>query len=235
MEVMYDSTDVSQIPADATAVGGFLAGALIPATYPEVVRRWPHAHHLSIAVVAGEDGDCLDIEKGDATPADAPPWFHRQVKRGVGQPVLYANLSTMLAVIAALTEAGIQRHEYRLWTAHYTDQPHLCGPSEGLPTLADATQWTDHAHGRNLDQSLCAATFFGYGRPYVPADEASWEREYDQLLHRHTPRATIRRRALQRAMKKRVAQIIGVAEDSGWDTLNRESRLQQLLIRTGGK
>jgi hypothetical protein len=55
--------------------------------------------------------------------------------------------------MAALGSAGIKRPEYRAWVAHYTNVAHLEPGS-------NATQWTDKALARNLDESLCDPNFF---------------------------------------------------------------------------
>ncbi len=148
---MFDSVDLSQVPQSAQAVAGYVGGKW--PTYGEAVKRFPNAKHLSIAINATEDAECLDVETGDATPAEAPAWVHRQQSRGVRRPVLYANFSTMPQVVGALKGAGINPLlDVRLWVAHYTYVPHI-------PLGYDACQWTDRAMGRNLDQSLCVGTF----------------------------------------------------------------------------
>lgn len=149
--VMFDSVDLNTIPASARAVAGYVGGHW--PTFQGLVSRFPGAHHLSIAVNSSEDAECLDIENGDATPVEAPVWFRRQKARSVKRPCFYASLSIMSQVREALSHAGIQRGEYRLWVAHYTFVAHL---EPGY----DACQWTDRALGRNLDQSLCSPTFF---------------------------------------------------------------------------
>ena len=158
---MFDSTDISQIPASAQAVAGYVNGKW--QTYPHLVAAFPHAHVLSIAVSASADADCLDIETGDATPAQAAAWYARQKARGVARPCLYASAFIMdTEVIPAITRAGISRAGVRLWSAHYTRAAHICGPSScrELGIAADGTQWTNRAMGRNLDQSLLADDFF---------------------------------------------------------------------------
>ena len=148
---MYDSVDVSTVPLNAQAVAGYVGGSW--PTYLPLVQAFPKAKHLSIAIAASEDADCLDIETGDATPDEAPGWVRRQWARGVKRPCLYANLSTMPAVEAAL--AGIPRTRYRLWVAQYLipRRPHL-------PAGFDACQYDDQALGRNLDVSLLRSDFF---------------------------------------------------------------------------
>ena len=146
---MYDSTTVSEIPANPEAVAGYVGGHW--PTYPELVARFPRAKRLSIAVNASEDASCLDIEAGDATPQEALAWLQRQHNRGVKCPCLYASLDSMPAVKAAIST--VPRSRYRLWVADYTFFEHL-------PEGYDACQWTDKAHGRNLDQSICKPDFF---------------------------------------------------------------------------
>jgi hypothetical protein len=161
--VMFDSVTVDEIPGEAKAVAGYTSGNF--PTFPELVKRFPHALKLSIAVTASHDADCLDVEAGDAAPEEAPAWVRRQKSGGsphVRKPVVYSSLSQMPGILAKLAGAGIGRDEVLLWTAHYTDSPHVCTPACGLgfATNADATQWTKTALGRNLDQSLCSGSFF---------------------------------------------------------------------------
>jgi hypothetical protein len=158
--IMYDSVTLDQVPGDAPAVAGYVGGRW--PTYGQLARRVPHARRLSIAVNAGEDADCLDVEPGDAVIAQAAGWVRRQVGRGVKRPVLYTSVSQLQALVDALERAAIPRGHVRLWSAHYTMRPHLCGPDcgFGLQEHADATQYTDRALGRNLDESLCTAGFW---------------------------------------------------------------------------
>jgi len=155
---MFDAISVDQIPKDAQAVAGYTSGNW--PTFPEVQRKFPRAHKLSIAISASHDADCLDIERGDASPSDAPGWVKRQMPR-VKRPVVYASRSDMPAVLRSLASGGLGRSRVRVWSAHYTYKPHICGPHTcGASFQADATQWTDKARGRNLDESLCTPNFF---------------------------------------------------------------------------
>ena len=144
---MYDSVDVDQIPGNATHVAGYVNGKW--PTVAALRARFPHAKVLTIAVTANADAECLDVETGDATPAQAPAWVKRQQARGVKHPKIYANRSTMPTVWAALQAAGIKRDEVKLWVADWTGQPHL-------PAGYDACQWISTA---GYDESLCGAHF----------------------------------------------------------------------------
>ena len=158
---MYDSVDLSQIPLDAPAVAAYVDGRF--ANYAEAKTRFPKASILSIAVFAADNADCLDIETGDATPAQAAGWVARQIARGAVRPCLYGSASTMGQILAAMKAAGVARNTLRLWSAHYTGAAHVCGPhSCGEMTVdADGTQWTDIARGKDLDESLLLDNFFG--------------------------------------------------------------------------
>lgn len=147
---MYDSIEVSQIPARAVAVAGYVGGKW--PTYHELIKYFPGAKRLSIAINAHEEADCLDVEQGDARPDQVGVWVHRQKIRGVQRPCVYASLSVMGAVKADLAKHKIKRSEVRLWSAHYIYTPII---DAGF----DATQYTDKALGRNLDASLCKADF----------------------------------------------------------------------------
>jgi hypothetical protein len=167
MSIMFDAVDIGQIPGDASIVAGYVNGNYV--TFRQLSARFPHARHLSIAVTAEADADALDVEPGDATYVQVPAWYQRQKARGAARPVIYASVSRMTSeILPVLRQAGIALADVRLWSAHYTYSAHLCGPGscQQMPVQADATQWTDRAMGRNLDQSVLAADFFG--APAVP-------------------------------------------------------------------
>lgn len=146
---MYDAVNVYGIPINATHVAGYLAGAKIRTTLPALKARFPKAVILTIAVTAEQDAECLDIEKGDATPEQAPAWVKRQLARGVKHPKLYADRSTMPTLWAALQAAGIKRDQVKLWVADWTNVPHR-------PAGYDACQWISTP---GYDESLCAPRF----------------------------------------------------------------------------
>ena len=162
MSIMFDAVDIGQIPSDAPAVAGYVNGNFV--TFGQLGAKFPHANRLSIAVTAEADADALDVEQEDADSSQVPAWYQRQKARGAARPVIYASASDMTTgILPALKQAGIARSSVRLWSAHWTYSAHLCGPGScgAMPVQADATQWTNKALGRNLDQSLLASNFFG--------------------------------------------------------------------------
>jgi|SRR5215469_2870907 len=169
--VMYDSIDLSQFPPNPPAVAGYVGGHW--PTYPELVKKFPNAHHLSIAVTASQNARCLDVEPGDATPEQAPGWFANHADHSQGTPVLYTSASGVQHLINVMTNAGYARNRYLVWSAHYTFYSHICSPGTcGYPT-ADATQWTDKSGGKNLDESLCSDAFFGASPSPIPVPEGT--------------------------------------------------------------
>lgn len=160
MITMFDSVTNSLLPA------GFAYAAYVDGKFANTAQiraRFPHASILTIAVFAKDDADCLDVETGDATPAQAAGWVTRQLSRGVRRPCLYASASVMPQVLSAMKVAGVSRNLLRLWSAHYTFHPHICGPAtcREMSISADGTQFTDRARGINLDESLLLDDFFG--------------------------------------------------------------------------
>jgi hypothetical protein len=164
---MYDSTNVATLPHGADAYAGYVQGAF--QTFPALRRLFgaSGAHLLSIAVFASGDADCLDVEPRDATIAQAPGWVKRQLARGAHRPCLYTSVSNMDALVTALGGAGIPRAGIRLWSAHYQQGKHICGPGTCRLTshACDGTQWTDTALGRSLDESILLNDFFSLSAP----------------------------------------------------------------------
>jgi hypothetical protein len=162
---MADSITVANLPLKGyDAYAGYTSGRW--PTFPALRELLAElgVHLLSIAVSASADADCLDVEPGDATNAQAPGWVMRQQARGADRPVVYTSASNLAALIETLRQHGIARSQVRCWSAHYTHHAHICGPGQCEYPQADGTQWTDQApgnHGSKIDESLLAAGFFG--------------------------------------------------------------------------
>lgn len=182
--VMYDSVNAADFPASGFQVtAGYVAGRY-PSSKP-ILARFPNIPHLTIAVTARQDADCLDVEPGDATPAEAPGWFDRQKARGVAVPVIYCMASWIGQVKAAMGNRN-----YLLWSAHYNGVPHICGthPSCNYPKV-DATQWADKGpRGENVDQSLLSDHFYttitNTGDDDMPSSQEVAHAVWDMMLER---------------------------------------------------
>lgn len=122
---MYDAITPTHIPHDAEMVAGYVGGRW-PSYYgytdgdgnhiPSIRDQFPNAVHVSIAVEANQDADVLDVERYDATPAQAPAWVERQRKRGA-QPTVYCSESVWPDVRHAFNAANVADPDY--WIANY--------------------------------------------------------------------------------------------------------------------
>ncbi len=154
---MADSASPDGFPKGFDAYAGYVNGKYL--TYTAAKRH--RKPTLAISVYLADIGECLDIESGDATPADGPKYVRMRRKAGVKRPVLYSSISDAAAVVAACRRAGVARRSYRVWSAHFTLAPHICGPKTcGYPTQAEGTQWSDKGGGGKYDESLLPSHFF---------------------------------------------------------------------------
>jgi hypothetical protein len=128
---MYDAVTVANIPAGALMVAGYVDGRY--ANLAAMRARFPHALIVPIAVRAStNDGLVLDIETGDATPAEGPGWVTMRRAAGV-DPTVYCNTSTWPAVKEAFASAGVAPPHY--WVAQYDGNP-------AIPAGAVAKQYS---------------------------------------------------------------------------------------------
>lgn len=116
---LYDAVTPANIPASAQMVAGYVDGRY--AWSASDWARFPGAVKVRIAVFAStNDGHVLDVEPGDATPAQAVGWVQRRRAAGV-DPTVYCGLSTTgyswANVRAAFQAAGVAEPHY--WVAAY--------------------------------------------------------------------------------------------------------------------
>lgn len=153
---MFDDIQPNLAPAGADAYAGYVDGRW--PDYDGMLATHPGAKYLAIDAVGTQHADCLDVEKGDSTPDHAPGWVKDWQRLNTPLPVIYMDASSMTDVVTAMTLAGYPRSSYLLWSAHYTDYSHICGPTTcGFPQ-ANGTQWTDH--GGIYDESLMGDEFW---------------------------------------------------------------------------
>lgn len=161
---MYDTIYNNQFPANAEAYAAYVDGGLgDQPNYAYIVKTFPKAQHVSIALSSSVNADALDVEEGAASAGEFPAWCTKQRQRGIQRPIVYASVSAMQdSILPVLSQAKIARSTVRLWTAHYGLGEHICGPAscKALSTAADGTQWTSSALGLVLDQSELQANFF---------------------------------------------------------------------------
>lgn len=121
--ILRDSIDATLIPPDTPVVAGYGDGAYLwspswkaAGGLPAGANWWdlfPGAVQLVIVVNAAHSGDVLDVEKGDATPADVPGWCDRFDRPGRRAPSVYCNRDTWPLVRQA---AGGRQVDYWIGT-----------------------------------------------------------------------------------------------------------------------
>jgi hypothetical protein len=134
---MFDSVTAGAIPAHAEIVGGYLDGL-----YKWSTAAWamfPNAQKVGIVVKASSNmGQVLDVETGDATPADAPGWVQMRRADNQVRPTVYMNASTWPAVRTQFQTRHIPEPDY--WVAQYDGNP-------AIPPGAVAKQYLGYPNG----------------------------------------------------------------------------------------
>lgn len=117
---MQDAVTPSNIdPAAVQLVAGYLNGRY--AWSAADWARFPAEIHVGISVRADYlGGHVLDVEPGDATPAQAVGWVLARRSAGA-DPTVYCNASTWPSVRSAFRAAGVPEPHY--WIAKYDGDP----------------------------------------------------------------------------------------------------------------
>lgn len=121
MRTMYDAVTAANIPGDARMVAGYIDKIRLEPWSAADWARFPSAVKVQIVKKASTNaGHVLDVEPGDATPAEAPGWV--RMRRAAGaDPTVYMNLSTWPAVRQAFIDQGVPQPHY--WVAKYDGNP----------------------------------------------------------------------------------------------------------------
>lgn len=131
---MFDAIIASNPPPGAPLYAGYDDGSWPDAA--ALAARFPGAIVVRVTVSAGDDqGQVLDVEQGDATPAQAPGWVVRRRAAGA-DPTVYCNTSTWASVQEAFASAGVPQPHY--WVAQYDGNP-------AIPAGAVAKQYESNA------------------------------------------------------------------------------------------
>lgn len=103
---MADSVNVLSLPNGFDLYGGYDDG-----NWPDaaaIADRFPDKTVVRFTVnPADNEGDCLDIESGDAVPTDAPGWTQRRRAAGHAGPLNYYSEASRSAVVQAYQAAGV--------------------------------------------------------------------------------------------------------------------------------
>lgn len=129
---MIDACNPAHIPRSAVIVAGYIYGNCAWPAWAWAL--FPNARHVRIATVQTiNDGQVLDVERGDATPDQAPGWCARARQRGQ-LPTVYTSVDNWQACRDAFALHGVP--EPLWWIAHY-------GVAPVLPAGAIALQYVN--------------------------------------------------------------------------------------------
>jgi len=121
-QIAFDAihSNVSHIPANAFAVGGYVNGANTSFIWSAADwAKFPHAYHIRINVNGDPTrGDALDVETGDATPAHIRAWVGTRGPATKKPLLIYCNRANLAACITARNAAHQQTGHFAwMWCA----------------------------------------------------------------------------------------------------------------------
>src|SRR5260370_7623371 len=93
--LMRDSITAADIPLEGLTVVAGYGNGVYAWSSADWARFPPPIVPLSVVVSADGVGDVLDVEKGDATPADCPGWADRFNRPGRRLPTIYSSRSSI--------------------------------------------------------------------------------------------------------------------------------------------
>ena len=141
---MYDGINslagaIAKAFPDTAMVAGYVNGL-----YAWTQAEWdlfPHAKHVTISITASANaGDVLDVENGDATPAQTEGWIRMRKSAGYYRPTIYCSRSVIPEVRQG-TGPYILGRDYDIWAADWTGSPHeVTAPGSPSATCC-ATQY----------------------------------------------------------------------------------------------
>jgi hypothetical protein len=141
---MYDGINSLAAGIAHKFPGAAMVAGYVNGSYAWTQAEWdlfPHAVKVRISVTASANtGDVLDVESGNATPAQTAGWIQRRKASGYYRPTIYCNRSTIPAVRQG-TGAYILGKDYDIWVADWTGSPHEV-TAPGTPSATcSATQY----------------------------------------------------------------------------------------------
>jgi hypothetical protein len=174
---MYDSVTASDIPTNVSMVAGYISGR-----YKWKQGDWdrfPTTGRVQIATTANIDqGDVLDVERGDATPDQAPGWIVARRAAGLWRPSIYCPASSVHAVQSACATLG---DVWDLWVAHYTGRVPANSEFDAYGANCVAIQYADPVtSGGHYD--LSAVRDHGWPHRVVPTPPQPQPEEEEMMI-----------------------------------------------------
>lgn len=153
---MADSIYSASIPVGKfPLVAGYINGSISRWSQADWDRHAGHSILVRVTVFAStNDGHVLDVENGDATPVQAPPWVRMRRMAGFRNPTIYCSESVWTTVQAEFARQGVAPPNW--WVAAYPGERDA-GGNPLIPAGAIAHQYADPAtSGGQYDLSVVA-------------------------------------------------------------------------------
>lgn len=155
---MADSVTPANLPAGFDLYGGYDDG--LYDNVAAIRARFPGKTVIAFTVFPSDNkGDCLDVEKGDATPGQAPGWVVARRNAGHGGPLVYCSWSALPSVKAAFVSARVPEPGYIVAGYPAPD-------GDAIPPGTVGHQWIDHGP---YDESIVVDYLPGIDPSPVPA------------------------------------------------------------------
>jgi len=156
---MYDGVDASRLPAGAQLVAGYVDG--LYAWSDADWARFPNSVKVRIACFADtDDGEVLDVEPGNATPAESVDWVLMRRRAGA-DPTVYMNTSTWPTVRSAFAARNVAEPHY--WVAQY----------DGVATLPAGAHAKQYYNNDQAGYDLSVVADYWPGIDRAPAGGAA--------------------------------------------------------------
>jgi hypothetical protein len=159
---MYDSISARSIynaNRNPDMVAGYIDKIKLEPWTSSDWELFPNAAKVQIVKKASTNaGHVLDVEPGDATPAQAPGWVKMRRAKDLATPTIYCNLSTWQSVIDQFNSQRVAQPLY--WIAKYDNKPEFLTKA-GITCIAKQYHGNDP---KNYDLSYVADYWPGVDR-----------------------------------------------------------------------
>lgn len=151
---VIDSVSITRIPGATRRIAAYSDGKW--ANVHDAYMLRPGAQVIAITVLGDPYAQVADLEAGALSVTQVRDWLRRARHTGQQRPCIYVEVSRLQSVVNELWRLGEPRSSYRLWSAHWTDVPHICSAACGIGDYEPPgmTQYESNIEDSGFDVSL---------------------------------------------------------------------------------
>lgn len=155
--VVIDSVSITRMPGATRRIAAYIDGEYANVNDAHTLR--PGAQVIAITVLGDPYAQVADLEAGALSVTEVADWLRRARIRGQQRPCIYVEVSRLVSVVNQLAELGQPRSSYRLWSAHWTNHPHICSAACGIGDYEPPgmTQYESNFEDSGVDLSMTTA------------------------------------------------------------------------------